>query len=60
MAWREDGSGYGAYPVSALIRPPSRTIWQLTLLDAEGNTEIFETTDDHPWHELGSSPGQAF
>ena len=50
MAWREDGSGYGAYPVSALIRPPSRVIWELTLRDAEGNTEVFETTDDHPWH----------
>ena len=50
MAWREDGTGYGAYPVSALIRPPSRVIWQLTLIDAQGNIETFETTDDHPWH----------
>ena len=50
MAWREDGTGYGSYPVSALIRPPSRVIRQLTLLDAQGNIETFETTDDHPWH----------
>ena len=53
MAWREDGTGYGAYPVSALIRPPLRTIWELRLLDMQGNTEVFETTDDHPGHVAG-------
>ena len=37
----------------ALIRPPARTIWELRLLDAQGNTEVFETTDDHPWHVAG-------
>ena len=59
MAWREDGTGYGSYPVSALIRPPSRVIWQLTLLDAQGNIQTFETTDDHPWHVKGGHDGAA-
>ena len=37
-------------PITALIRPPSRRIWNLDVVDASGEVERFRTTDDHPWH----------
>ena len=44
----------GPQPVTALIRPPSRRIWNLDVVDASGDIERFRTTDDHPWHNAGT------
>ena len=37
-------------PITALIRPPSRRIWNLSVADDDGEVALFQTTDDHPWH----------
>jgi pretoxin HINT domain-containing protein len=35
--------------VTDLVRRHERVIWEVTLSGASGKTELFETTDDHPW-----------
>lgn len=36
-------------PVTAIIRPNPKPLYRLVALDAEGETETFHATDDHPW-----------
>ncbi len=35
--------------VTALIRPEPKALWRLEARDADGETEVFFVTDDHPW-----------
>jgi RHS repeat-associated protein len=39
--------------VADLIRPQPKPLYALQLLDAGGETEMFEATDDHPWKVEG-------
>ena len=38
-----------AQAVTALIRPEPKALWRLEVQDADGETEVFFVTDDHPW-----------
>jgi RHS repeat-associated protein len=40
-------------PITDLIRRHDRVIWEVALSGANGETELFETTDDHPWWIAG-------
>jgi len=40
-------------PVTDLIRRHDRVIWEVSLSGVNGEAELFETTDDHPWWIAG-------
>jgi hypothetical protein len=51
---RSDASGESAYKaVTSLIQRHHRLVWRLSVartpLNNQGDSEVFETTDDHPW-----------
>ena len=49
LAQNEATGEIAAKPVTDLIRPEPKPLYQLTLKDASGETETFHATDDHPW-----------
>lgn len=47
---RDEGTGETALKaVTDLIRRHQRVIWEVSLTGADGASEFFETTGDHPW-----------
>lgn len=51
---RDEKTGRTALkPVTDLIRRHERVIWELVLTGPDGESERFETTDDHPWWIAG-------
>ncbi len=51
---RDEASGETALkPVTDLIRRHERVIWEVRLVGINGASELFETTDDHPWWIAG-------
>jgi RHS repeat-associated protein len=53
LAWDEETGRVEMRAVTDLIRPEPRLIWRLEARDADGETEVFEVTDDHPWFVKG-------
>jgi RHS repeat-associated protein len=49
LAWDEKSGVVEPRAVTNLIRPEPKLIWQLDARDADGETEVFHVTDDHPW-----------
>ncbi len=54
LAWNPETGETTTETVAALIRPEPRLIWRLEARDADGETEVFEVTDDHPWYVEGA------
>jgi hypothetical protein len=57
-AWDEDTKLVSPQRVIDLIRPEPKLIWRLETLNADGETEVYEVTDDHPWYVEGLSGGR--
>lgn len=49
LAWNPETGETTAQTITALIRPEPKLIWRLETRDADGETEVFEVTNDHPW-----------
>jgi hypothetical protein len=54
LAWNPETGETTTETVTALIRPEPKLIWRLEARDADGDTEVFEVTDDHPWYVEGA------
>jgi hypothetical protein len=51
---RDTDTGETAFKaITDLIPRHDRVIWEVSLYGADGETELFETTDDHPWWIAG-------
>jgi hypothetical protein len=49
LAQNEKSGEIAAKPVTDLIRPEPKQLYELRVRDANGEVEIFHATDDHPW-----------
>ncbi|MEQ1619292.1 MAG: polymorphic toxin-type HINT domain-containing protein [Terricaulis sp.] len=54
LAWNPETGETTTQTVTALIRPEPKLIWRLETRDGDGETEVFEVTDDHPWYVEGA------
>jgi RHS repeat-associated protein len=54
MAWDPETGEITPQQVTALIRPEPKLIWRLEARDADGEAEVFEVTNDHPWYIEGA------
>lgn len=50
LAWDQQTGSVEARTVTNLVRPEPKVIWELIARDADGETEAFSVTDDHPWY----------
>lgn len=53
LAWNPETGETTTEIVTALIRPEPKLLWRLEARDADGETERFFVTDDHPWFVEG-------